>query len=189
MDLSINARDAMPEGGKIVIKTENVNIDEWFCRRFSYARPGRFVRLSVEDTGVGMDQETLSHIFEPFFSTKEIGKDTGLGLSVIFGIVKQHEGWVNVCSEPGQGSVFRVYLPASFTSEGKEAEEEVPLKKLQGHGERVLLVKKPELKVLLSSGYLDDKSQWSVIRERGFNFLQKPYTLAELLKSMKKALE
>lgn len=189
MNLTINARDAMTEGGKIVVKTENVDIDEKFCQSYSYARPGRFVCLSVEDTGVGMDQETLSRVFEPFFTTKEISKGTGLGLSVIYGIVKQHEGWVNVCSEPGQGSVFRVYLPASFTSEGKEAEEEVPLKKLQGHGERVLLVKKPELKVLLSSGYLDDKSQWSVIRERGFNFLQKPYTLAELLKSMKKALE
>jgi len=253
MNFSVNARDAMAEGGKIIIKTENVNIDEEFCRQFSYARPGRFVRLSVEDTGCGMDQETLFQIFEPFFTTKEIGKGTGLGLSVIYGIVKQHEGWVNVYSEPGQGSVFSVHLPASITSEVKEAAGEVTIEELQGHGERVLLVededmlrelsvrillengyvvfaaakaedalelferekgefhivfsdvvlpdidgiklverlleKKPELKVLLSSGYMDDKSRWPVIRERGFNFLQKPYTLAGLLKSMKKTLE
>jgi len=231
MNFSVNARDAMAGGGKIVIKTENVNIDEEFCRRYSYARPGRFVRLSVEDTGVGMDQETLSHIFEPFFTTKETGKGTGLGLSVIYGIVKQHEGWVNVYSEPGQGSVFKVYLPASFTSEAKEAEGEVSLEELQGHGEGVLLVEDEQMlrefaaRTLPENGYvvfaaetaeealelferernefhivfsdvvlpdingvMDDKSQWSVIRKRGFNFLQKPYTLAELLKSMKEAL-
>jgi len=83
MNLAVNARDAMPEGGTLIIMTENVNIDENYCKIYSYARPGKFVCISVEDTGVGMDKETQSHIFDPFFTTKEMGKGTGLGLSVI----------------------------------------------------------------------------------------------------------
>ncbi len=123
MNLVINARDAMPEGGEIIIRTENVYVDEDYCKTHSYARPGKFVCLSVKDVGVGMDSETMSRIFEPFFSTKGPGKGTGLGLSVAYGIIDQHEGWIDVESQLGHGSTFRIYLPAispELEEEGRE---------------------------------------------------------------------
>jgi PAS domain S-box-containing protein len=112
MNLVVNARDAMPKGGEVTIKTENIVIDEDYCRTNTEAKPGQFIRLSVTDTGMGMDKETMKRLFEPFFSTKEIGKGGGLGLSVVYGIVKQHQGWINVYSEPGHGTIFKIYLPA-----------------------------------------------------------------------------
>ncbi len=112
MNLSVNARDAMPDGGHIVIKTENVVLDEQTRPPVPDARPGRFIRLTVSDTGVGMEQETIQRIFEPFFTTKGAGKGTGLGLSVIYGVVKQLGGWITVESEPDKGAAFMIYLPA-----------------------------------------------------------------------------
>jgi len=96
MNLVVNARDAMPEGGRIRIKTENLYLDDQWCKLISFARPGNFVCLTIEDTGTGMDDEVLEHLFEPFFTTKPAGKGTGLGLSVVYGIVTQHQGWINV---------------------------------------------------------------------------------------------
>jgi CheY-like chemotaxis protein len=111
MNLCLNGRDAMPEGGELVLETENVDLDADACRHHAWARPGRYVRLSVTDSGEGIAPEVAGRIWEPFFTTKEPGKGTGLGLATVYGIVQQHEGLVNVASEPGRGTRLEVYLP------------------------------------------------------------------------------
>jgi PAS domain S-box-containing protein len=113
LNLSVNSRDAMPRGGKLNIRIEACEVDEAHMNRVADARRGRFICLSHEDTGGGIPPENLSRIFEPFFTTKELGKGTGLGLATVFGIVKQHEGWVEVDSVLGQGTTFQVYFPLS----------------------------------------------------------------------------
>jgi CheY-like chemotaxis protein len=253
MNLAVNARDAMPHGGKLTIKTGNVTLNKRESKLFPEARPGTFVLLSVEDTGTGIDKEIIDRIFEPFFTTKGPAQGTGLGLSTVYGIVRQHGGWIDVCSEPRQGSTFKVYLPAIAAKREDETEESISLHELQGGGERILLVEdetevrqviakllgengyivfeagsseealdiferemgnfrlvfsdvvlpgkdglqlveqlvlyKPELRVLLTSGYSDDRSRWLDVQQRGFRFVEKPLTSADLLRATRQAIE
>jgi PAS domain S-box-containing protein len=116
LNLALNARDAMPQGGSVVFATQVVDLDEGFCRRKSTeARPGRYLRISVADTGHGMDKSVLSRVFEPFFTTKKPGKGTGMGLASAFGAVKSHKGIIDVYSEPGKGTEFKLFLPLAMT--------------------------------------------------------------------------
>jgi CheY-like chemotaxis protein len=114
LNLAVNSRDAMPKGGLLAIKISTLDVDARRLAEHSERHTGRFVCLSVVDTGCGIPPENLRRIFEPFFTTKEVGKGTGLGLATVYGIVKQHQGWIEVESEPGKGSTFRVFLPRSL---------------------------------------------------------------------------
>jgi signal transduction histidine kinase/CheY-like chemotaxis protein len=140
MNLAVNARDAMPNGGQLTLSTSTVHITEEHARTHSDARPGRMVCLTVADTGCGMDATVLARIFEPFFSTKEVGKGTGLGLATVYGIVKQHRGWVEVASEVGKGTTFKFYFPISEKVDHTVSSASQSLKPVQGRRETILLV-------------------------------------------------
>ena len=253
MNLAVNARDAMPGGGILTIKVENASFTRDECAHILEARSGEFVCVSVSDSGVGMDKEVIQHIFEPFFTTKGAGKGTGIGLSVIYGIIKQHDGWIHVISEPEKGSTFNVYLPVSSGVPDAKITESAPLKSLPGKGERILLVEdedgvrklasealekhgytiyaastseealelfsrenkdfilvfsdvvlpdsngvalvdklqtlKPQLKILMTSGYTGEQSQADTIQNKGYWFLPKPYSLPELLQIIRDAID
>jgi two-component system cell cycle sensor histidine kinase/response regulator CckA len=137
MNLCFNARDAMPKGGVLQIETRNVEIDDTFCKHHAYAKPGSYARLSVADNGTGIDSATMERIFEPFFTTKELGKGTGLGLATAMGVVKQHDGFIGVESEPGHGATFHVYLPVSEgTADPRKAPEDA---RIRGGSETILI--------------------------------------------------
>ena len=249
MNLYLNAIQAMPGGGAVTTRTENVIIDQDQYSPY-FVRAGRYIRITIEDTGVGMDEKIQQRIFDPFFTTKEMGRGTGLGLASVYGIVKNHEGFINVYSKKGQGARFEINLPASgkvvsnkekareefvkgketvllvddedmiidvaqrmlhklgykvFTArDGKEAVDifrkykdeidvivlDMIMPKMSG-GEAFDRIKeiKPEIKVLLSSGY-SINGQASEILSRGCNgFIQKPFNLQNLSKSLRTILE
>jgi len=120
MNLCLNARDAMPEGGRLTIETGNAVLDADYARLHVDRRPGEFVHLEVGDTGQGIPPDMLPRIFDPFFTTKEQGRGTGLGLALVFGIIKQHDGWIECQSTLGQGTCFDIYLPRFQEDTGQE---------------------------------------------------------------------
>jgi CheY-like chemotaxis protein len=139
MNLGINARDAMPAGGKLIIETENVVLDEAYCRTHLGAVPGNYVMLSISDNGTGMDKDTLEHIFEPFYTTKDPGEGTGLGLAIVYGIVKDHRGYITCYSELEEGTIFRIFLPV-IQPDRMEDSEQPANTKIRGGTETILLV-------------------------------------------------
>ncbi len=253
MNLAINARDAMPKGGLLTIGSENRIIDENYCRKYNYAHPGKFVCLTISDTGTGIEDGIKQHIFEPFFTTKEAGKGTGLGLSVVYGIIKQHNGWINMNSIVGSGTSFELFLPVSASYQEESGHQGNHHAIFPAGGGRILLVEdedgirefanevlklqgydivsatnvnealqifrsdqqpfdllftdvvlpdndglhlvdmikndNPEIRILLTSGYTDQKSQWPEIRRKGYRFLQKPYSMRDLLQYVADALK
>ncbi len=139
MNLGVNSRDAMPDGGRLVFETKNVVLDEEYFKIHPAAMPGEYVLLSIADTGFGMNKETMEHIYEPFFTTKEVGKGTGLGLAMVYGIVESNGGYITSYSKPDEGATFRIYFPvlkADIEVRASDIKEE----KLQGGSETILLV-------------------------------------------------
>ena len=178
MNLAVNARDAMPDGGTVSIDASPVSFTQGDCARFPERRPGGFVRLSVSDTGCGMSPEVLARVFEPFFTTKEVGKGTGLGLATVYGIVRQHEGWIDVRSQQGIGSTFDVFFPCSACAPEELAEPEDEPPTATGGAETILAVEdEPALRelvqvVLESAGYrvllaADGRSALALFEEHG----------------------
>jgi len=162
MNLCVNARDAMPDGGDLVITTRNIDehdalreIKNQFLQRADQrANAEGLVEIAVKDTGVGMDKQTQAHIFEPFFTTKEVGRSTGLGLSVVYGIVDQHDGLIQVHSKTGEGTTFKIYLPAVSEAARAEHEEPDPMP-IRGKGETILVVEDDDAVLNVSFHILD----------------------------------
>ncbi len=248
INLTINARDAMPKGGQLTLRTRNVTFSDDDVKASIKACAGDFVCLSVNDTGTGMSEKTMQHIFEPFFSTKAPGKGTGLGLASVYGIVQTHHGWINVYSEEGSGSTFKIYFPVSAnespTPKDPDSKQRT-MDEVHGNGQRILIVEddpsvrqlsehalksagytvatatnaeealeifekagggfdllfsdvilpnqngadlaatlqktNPNLPIILCSGYSGDRIRKAGINQEGFFFLEKPFSIVNLL--------
>jgi two-component system cell cycle sensor histidine kinase/response regulator CckA len=252
INLASNARDAMPRGGTLTISTQNKILEKEDRRRTPEAREGNYICLTMRDTGVGMNEDTIHRMFEPFFGTKRVGEGAGMGLSVVYGIVKQHNGWIDVESKQGKGSQFNIYFPVASRNRNIQITHNKVQRKITGNGKIILVVEdekivrelttrvlrengyivfdaensseardifereqgrfdlvfsdvvmpdengpqlvdyflkcNPDLKVLFSSGYSDDRSKKHILIERGFPFLQKPFTPSDLLLSVRNTI-
>lgn len=164
INLAVNAKDAMPEGGRLVIETRNVNLDAQYCKSHAEIVPGRYVLLKVSDTGHGMDEEVRQHIFEPFFTTKGLADGTGLGLATVFGVVKMHAGHITCQSEVGKGTTFEIYFPVAETAK-PEVVGEQQVAVVSGGAETILVVDDEELIRHLAKRILE-KSGYSVLTAR-----------------------
>jgi PAS domain S-box-containing protein len=246
MNLVVNSKDAMPNGGDLTIRTYNFLIGEEDIGKLLHAKQGKYIILEIKDTGTGISEEIISKIFDPFFTTKESGRGTGLGLSVVHGIVVQNQGWIDVSSEEGKGTTFKIYFPAVEKDSGDEKIIINSLNQFKGDSERILVLEDdhniremtkqaltgngyivieamniqkafdilekekgnfdlifsdiilpdgsgidffekailiyPNLKVLFTSGYIDEKVNWQNIKEKKYDFIQKPYEIITLLK-------
>jgi CheY-like chemotaxis protein len=252
MNLCVNARDAMPKGGKLTIETKSLRVDEGFCHNHVDARIGDYVVLSISDTGEGIDPEIQTSIFEPFFTTKGPGEGTGLGLATVYAITQRHEGFIDLYSESGHGTTLRVYLPAQESSDEQQSDDERSVENLRGNetiliaednqqvrilarrilesaGYKVILARdgheamrlfelnidsidlalldvimpgasggavlekirarKPDIPVLLSSGYSDDVLKSADLPDSEYRMLHKPYSTEELLAQVRRMLD
>ncbi|RME70023.1 MAG: response regulator, partial [Chloroflexi bacterium] len=173
MNLATNARDAMPHGGILLIETRNAVLDQAYADAHVGVDPGDYVMLAVSDTGTGMSEEVKARIFDPFFSTKEVGKGTGLGLATVYGVVKQNRGHIWVYSEPGQGTTFKLYVPRAEQPEAaaEEPAEFTPVQMPGGHETILLVEDNPEVRELVEH----------ILRSQGYNLLQAEDGLNALL--------
>lgn len=191
VNLAVNARDAMPDGGKLTVETTNIYLDEAYCQEHLGFKSGHYVMLGVSDDGVGMDRETQTHVFEPFFTTKELGKGTGLGLATVYGIVKQNQGFINIYSELGRGTTFKVYVPRSL-SEDQLTEESETTPEAPGGGTVLLveddqMVRKTSRAMLEAIGYTVivaetpmDALSWCAQKERRIDLLLTDVVMPEM---------
>jgi two-component system, cell cycle sensor histidine kinase and response regulator CckA len=163
MNLVVNARDAMPDGGKLTVETENVELDSVYARDHATVRPGRYVMLAVSDNGTGMSEATKSRIFEPFFTTKESSKGSGLGLATVYGIVKQHGGHIWVYSELGHGTTFKIYLPSAEHKIGLDSETRADTLPIRREGVTILLAEDDPIMRKLTR---------KMLQEHGYNVLE-----------------
>jgi PAS domain S-box-containing protein len=178
LNLAVNARDAMPEGGKLTLETDRVHVGESYARQHISMTAGSYVLLAVTDTGHGMDAHTRAHLFEPFFTTKEQGKGTGLGLSTVYGIVKQSGGHIWVYSEPGRGTTFKIYLPVVSQSVD-ESDEQTPLAEIQQGHATVLLVEDEEMVRNLAREILERNGYAVLVARNAAEALEMARTHAE----------
>ena len=172
VNLAVNARDAMPRGGKFILETGSVKLDEDFAEQHQAMTAGKYILLTVSDTGTGMDETTISRIFEPFFTTKEIGKGTGLGLATVYGIVKQSAGHILAYSEPGHGTTFKIYLPSAEHKIGIGSDAEVETVSPKRRAATILLVEDDEIMRSLTRQLLQEHGYTVVEADDGKSALE-----------------
>ena len=167
MNLIINARDAMGDDGELIVRTENVTLEGKYCQTLPGAAPGEYVLLAVSDTGMGMDRDVAEHIFEPFYTTKEVNKGTGLGLAMVYGIVKKHNGYVYCESMPGQGTTFKIYLPVVKGEKISQNADGTLEQEVIGGTETILLVDDEEAILEVGKGFLEHSGYTIITAESG----------------------